>query len=156
MIEIRPVASDADLAAVRGLLVEYAASLDFDLEYQGFGAELASLPGAYAPPGGCFLLARVAGDAAGCVAYRSLGPGRCEMKRLFVRPRCRGLGLGRRLALALLEEARRAGLVEMRLDTHPSMKAAQRLYRELGFRETAAYSDTYLPGTRFFVLNLAD
>lgn len=144
-------AGPGDLAAVGTLFQEYAASLDVDLAFQGFGAELAGLPGAYAPPAGCLLLVRDGGPA-GCVAVRPIAlEGACEVKRLYVRPGWRGIGLGRDLVAAALDFARDAGYGRAMLDTLPSMAAAAALYRSLGFTETAPYgSAAALPGTLFF------
>ena len=139
---------------VRALLREYAAALPFELDFQDFDRELAGLPGAYTPPRGALLLARVDGEAAGCVALRPLAENACELKRLFVRPAARGLGLGRRLTTAIVSEARRLGYARMRLDTTPGMEAAQALYAELGFVETAPYRHNPVPGTRFLELEL--
>jgi ribosomal protein S18 acetylase RimI-like enzyme len=151
---VTPASFPGDLELVRQLFREYAASLDLDLEYQGFSAELASLPGAYAVPRGSLLLARDGEEVAGCVAMRPLDHAACEMKRLYVRPGYRGTGMGRRLVEAVVDAARSSGYSEMKLDTLASMLAAQGLYRELGFREIAPYSEHYVPGTRFFALTL--
>ena len=139
---------------VRALLREYAASLAFELDFQDFDRELADLPGAYAPPRGALLIARVDDRPAGCVALRPLADDICEMKRLFVQPSARGLGLGRRLATAVVAEARRLGYARMRLDTTPGMESAQALYAELGFVEIAPYTHNPVPGTRFLELEL--
>ena len=145
-----------DLAAVAGLFGAYAASLDVDLTYQNFHEELTSLPGEYAPPAGRVLLARSPkAEPLGCVALRPLPtPECCEMKRLFVTPASRGLGLGRALIEAVIREARRIGYREMRLDTLPSMKAAQAMYREAGFRPIPPYYETPVEGTVFLALDL--
>lgn len=149
--------AEADVAAVAGLFADYAASLDIDLDYQGFAGELAALPGAYAPPRGLLLLARGGdGAALGCVACRPLAEAwACEMKRLFVAPAGRGLGLGRRLVRRLIAEATALGYHEMRLDTLATMGAAQALYRAEGFAPMAPYYDTPVPGTVFLRRALA-
>jgi putative acetyltransferase len=147
-------AEDADLSSIRQLLQEYAASLGFPLDFQDFARELAELPGAYAPPRGSLLLARIDGEAAGCVALRRLDDDVCEMKRLYIRPGNRGLGLGRLLAAAIVEDARTRGYRAMRLDTMPNMVAAQALYTELGFRDIPPYTVNPVLGTRFLELQL--
>jgi ribosomal protein S18 acetylase RimI-like enzyme len=147
--------SAEDIREVRELFEEYAGSLGFSLCFQGFDQELAGLPGAYAPPTGRLLLARVDGVTAGCVGLRQIGERVCEMKRLFVRPSHHGTGLGWRLATAVIDEARRAGYRVMRLDTLPSMKAAIGLYQSLGFRDTVPYTHNPIEGARFMELILA-
>jgi GNAT superfamily N-acetyltransferase len=144
------------LEQVRGLLREYAAGLGFDLCFQGFDAELAALPGKYAPPGGCLLLATLEdGAPGGCVGLRRLRDDVAEMKRLYVRPAARGRGLGKRLAEAVIEEARRLGYRAMWLDTVPSvMGEATGLYQALGFRPVPAYCHNPVPGAVFLGLDL--
>jgi len=132
--------SAEDLAAARRLFRAYADWLAVDLGFQDFERELATLPGAYAPPQGRLLLAKVGGEAAGCAAFRPLEPTICEMKRLWVEPGFAGAGLGRALAEAIVAAAREAGYQRMRLDTIPErMPAAQHLYRSLGFVEIPPY-----------------
>lgn len=142
------------IALSRTLFQEYPAWLAIDLSFQGFAAELAGLPGVYSPPAGRLLLALEGGQASGCVALRPLGDGVCEMKRLFVRPRFRERGIGRRLADQVVEEARAIGYRMMRLDTLPPMPAALRLYAALGFLRCAPYYETPLPDTVFMELQL--
>ena len=153
-VDVAPVSSDRDLGEVRRLFQAYAASLDFSLEFQGFDQELADLPGRYAPPAGRLLLARVDGAVAGCVAMRPFDESVCEMKRLFVLPEVHGRGVGRRLANALIDEARSAGYTAMRLDTVPSMRSAIGLYESLGFRDIEPYTKNPIAGTRFLELHL--
>ena len=125
--------------SARELFIRYADSLGFDLEFQGFSRELAELPGEYASPGGCILLAEATAGFAGCVALRPLQDKICEMKRLFVIPEYRSRGIGGALANSVIGEARKKGYRKMRLDTIESMKAAQTLYFSLGFKTIEAY-----------------
>ena len=152
---IEPAHAGAPLDEVRALFLQYAESLGVDLGFQGFEAELAGLPGSYEPPGGRLLIARVGGRPAGCVGLRPLEPGICEMKRLYVSPDARGLGLGRLLAEAAIAEGRAAGYRSMRLDTLETMAAAHRLYRSLGFRPILPYRHNPVPGAAFLALDLA-
>jgi putative acetyltransferase len=148
----------AALESTRVLFREYAAALGVDLCFQNFDAELASLPGEYAEPAGHLLLATVDGQLAGCGAFRPLPDvdhaNACEMKRLYVRPAFRRFGLGRLLAQALLDEARRAGYSVMLLDTLDDMEAARGLYASLGFEETAPYYFNPIPGAHYLKVEL--
>ncbi len=147
-------AGASDISLVRDLFTEYAAGLGVDLSFQAFDEELAGLPGRYAPPAGRILLARDGDAAAGCIALRSLGYGRCEMKRLYVRPAHRGRGVGRLLIGRLLDEARRIGYECMYLDTLPSMVGAIKLYRSLGFTPSEPYCHNPVPGALFLCKTL--
>ena len=148
---IQPVQSPADLADAIALFRAYAESLPVDLAYQGFEAEMAAMPGKYAPPKGVLLIARNAeGRAVACAALRPVEPdGACEMKRLYVTAQGRGLGLGKRLVETLFNEARRIGYREMRLDTLPSMHEAIAMYRRFGFEPIEPYFDTPVEGNLF-------
>jgi GNAT superfamily N-acetyltransferase len=138
-----------EISAAANLFREYADWLGIDLSFQGFEAELASLPGKYAPPMGELMLAcSPAGDALGCVAVRPLeGIAVCEMKRLYVRPVARGLGIGAALVAAIIKSAEKLGYAEMKLDTLPSMPEAFALYKRCGFLEIPAYYHNPVPGT---------
>ncbi|MGZ5039098.1 MAG: GNAT family N-acetyltransferase [Usitatibacter sp.] len=142
------------VAACRELFVEYQQRLGVSLCFQGFDRELATLPADYARPRGRLLLARIAGEPGGCVALRPLGDGDAEMKRLFVRPAYRGMGIGRTLAECVIDEARGLGYRRLKLDTLPQMREAQALYAALGFEETAPYNEHPIEGTRFLALDL--
>jgi len=143
------------LPAIRALIAEYGASLGVDLSFQGFERELEELPGAYGPPAGRLLLALVDGEPAGSVALRPLGAADCELKRLYVRPAFRGLGLGRTLTKSVLAAARAIGYRRVLLDTLPSMGTAQDLYRSLGFVVTEPYTVNPVAGATFMALELA-
>ena len=150
MLTIRRAESPEDHRLVRALFEEYAASLGFDLDFQDFQQELAELPGRYSPPAGCILVGESAGQVVGCVALRRHAGDIAEMKRLYVKPSCRGQGAGRKLAEAVIAEARERGYTRMRLDTVASMGPANALYRSLGFVETERYRHNPLPDALFF------
>jgi len=154
MLNILDAQTGENLEAIRSLFEEYAASLGFDLSFQDFENELANLPGDYAPPNGCLLLAKYQGQVAGCVALRKLSDGVCEDKRLYVRPQFRGLGIGRRLVEAIISEARKIGYSSMRGDTVGSMQVAQALYGSLGFEEIEPYCYNPIEGAKFIELKL--
>jgi putative acetyltransferase len=150
----------ADFDAVREIFREYADNLGIDLCFQGFEEELASLPGDYAMPRGALLLARVDGALAGCCALRPLDtadyPNASEMKRLYVRPAYRGLGLGRQLTEAILDAARVSGYDHVLLDTLEDMEAARNLYEDLGFEEVPPYYHNPIAGAHYLMVTLAD
>lgn len=155
-LAILPAAGPDDMERARALFIEYQAWLDVDLCFQGFAQELAGLPGAYAPPRGGLWFAKLDGEIAGVVALRPMAEaGVCELKRLWVRPAFRGLGLGRRLAETALAAARAAGYGRMLLDTLPQMTDARRLYDALGFRETTPYYHNPVTGVVYMELDLA-
>jgi len=155
-------ATQEDLELVRRLFREYAASLGFDLCFQGFEQELAGLPGEYAPPRGRLFLAlaeepacgSLESRALGCVALKPFDPETCEMKRLYVPPAHRGRGVGRLLAERALAEARSIGYRRLRLDTIATMKEALGLYRSLGFHPIPAYRYNPIPGAIYLELDL--
>ena len=144
----------ASIAQCRELFAEYRNAVAMGACFQGFDAELAALPGDYAPPRGRLLLARKGARPAGCVAIRPLFHRDAEMKRLYVRRAHRGGGLGRRLTEAAIAAARALGYEALKLDTLPTMHAAHNLYATLGFHDTAPYNDNAAGGVRFLALDL--
>jgi putative acetyltransferase len=151
-MRIVPARSERDIEDVRALFREYEASLAVDLSVQGIAAEIAALPGRYAPPTGALFLARDPnGQALGCVGVRPFDrTGACEVKRLYVRPAGRGSGAGRALVEEAIAFARAAGYRDILLDSLPDMTAAVGLYRALGFAEVPPYWNSTLPGTLYF------
>lgn len=152
-VRVVEATTPAQLQAAREIIREYADGLGVDLCFQNFDAELAALPGEYAPPGGALLLAFVDEQLAGCGAMRPLpdadDANACEMKRLYVRRAFRGFGLGRVLAQALLDRATQAGYSTMLLDTLDDMQTARGLYESLGFEEIPPYYYNPIPGAHY-------
>ncbi|MBX3378885.1 MAG: GNAT family N-acetyltransferase [Phycisphaeraceae bacterium] len=154
------------LDVARDLFREYAKSIEHlaaaSFAQQNLEGELRSLPGKYAPPKGCILLAMDGDQAVGCAALRRLGPMShdrpgeriCEMKRLYAKPETRGRGVGRLLCQALIRFAKSAGYTLMKLDTEPELESACRLYRSLGFVDIPRYNDDPKPETMYLGLRL--
>lgn len=155
MLLISQAATNEQIDAARELFREYEAWLGLDLCFQGFEAELARLPGKYAPPDGRLLLASSDDRLAGCIALRKLDEGVCEMKRLFVRDGFRGLRIGQSLIQRVIDEARLIGYTAMRLDTYPEkMGKAVGLYESHGFCEIAPYYENPHDDVLFMELKL--
>lgn len=159
-VELLAAHNPGQLDDARELFAEYAEQLGVDLAFQDFDAELASLPGDYAPPRGALLLALVDGELAGCCALRPKDdvdyPNAAEMKRLFVRKAFRGFGLGRLLTEAILEQAQRLGYACVLLDTLDDMESARALYADLGFEEIPPYYHNPLPGAHYLKADLGN
>lgn len=149
MIRVTQAQSADEIAIVRSLMREYQQRLGIDLCFQGFEAELAALPGSYAPPSGRLLLALREDTPVGCVALQRVSDSRAEMKRLYVPQSARGLGVGRRLVTETLAAAQATGYSEVVLDTLPNMVEAQRLYQQFGFREIEPYRPNPVVGARY-------
>ncbi len=152
--QIQPVEGETAVATVRTMLLEYWDSFGFTPCFQNFGDEVASLPGAYAPPGGRLALATVNGEPAGCIALRRVDELRAEAKRLYVRPAFRGTGLGRTLLEWVMNEARAAGYREIVGDTMPVMRDALALYDRMGFKRAEPYSEHPTEGAIFIRIEL--
>jgi ribosomal protein S18 acetylase RimI-like enzyme len=125
-----------------------------NLDFQNFDEELLHFETKYAPPSGGFLLARHDGEFVACGAFRRFSDSDCEMKRLYVRPGGRKLGIGRQLARALIAEAKTLGYRHMLLDTLPTMQSAQALYQSLGFVPTEPYRFNPIEGSAYLKLDL--
>ena len=154
MIRLIQAETNTHFEIARKLFLEYSESLDFDLDFQDFEDELKDIKRIYSPPDGTIILAYRDTSLAGCVGMHRLGETICEMKRLYVMPQSRGLGLGRRLAYAIIERAREAGYLFMRLDTITAMTRAINLYNSLGFDEIDSYRHNPHEGARFYELKL--
>lgn len=156
MATIREAVSTEDFDALRRLFLEYRKTPGVDVCAVSFEREVASLPGAYAPPEGALLLASEGDRNIGCAALRPLGERICELKRLYVEPDARGSGAGRQLTLAAIHLARAKRYRALRLDTLPSMERAIALYRSLGFRKIARYYEAAPEQALFFELTLPE
>ena len=158
LIQLRPPLSPSDWAGVRDIFTEYAHSLTVDLCFQNFESELAALPGDYADPRGTLLLAWVNDNIAGCCALRPLDSSdysnAAEMKRLYVRPQFRGLGLGRQLSEAILDAARYRAYSCVLLDTLDEMESARALYEDLGFEEIPPYYHNPHAGAHYLKVDI--
>lgn len=154
MLNLIEVDNAQQLPLVRELFREYQAFLAVDLCFQGFEAELANLPGKYAPPNGAILLAEYQGKTAGCVALRAIDEKVCEMKRLYLRNEFRGLSIGEQLAQAIIHKAQQLGFHTMQLDTLQRLQAAMKLYQKLGFQRTDAYYKNPLSEVVYWQLDL--
>ena len=154
MVKFNFAETKEHLVIVRELFLEYATSLGFSLCFQDFDEELAELPGEYASPDGCLILAMEETNAVGCVALRKIDNGICEMKRLYVKSSSRGEGVGRKLVKAIIEEAEKIGYTKMRLDTVPAMKETIALYCSMGFYEIKPYRENPTVGALYMELDL--
>lgn len=152
-IEVSPML-DCERSAALGLVRAYVGSLGFDLSFQAIEEELAGFPAKYAPPDGAFLLARSGGIPVGCVGLKRIGDATCEMKRLYVADAWKGRGVGRLLALGLIDQAQGLGYARMRLDTIDTMLPAIALYESLGFKRIGAYVHNPMPGAVYMELDL--
>jgi len=154
MLLIKQALTGELIKQVRELFIEYANYLNIDLSFQNFKEELKALPGDYAPPDGCILLAYYNDKLTGCVGVRKLNDNICEMKRLYVRPAFRKKNIGKELSNAIIQKAKEIGYKFMRLDTLPFMREAIALYLSLGFQEIASYRYNPFEGAKFYEIKL--
>ena len=154
MLRIHLAACARDMKTVAELFREYREAVAAEQCFDAFDAEVHNLPGEYAPPGGRLWLATWDDDAVGCVALRPHDVAVAEMKRLYVRPAVQGRGVGQRLVEHLLQAAPAAGYKRVRLDTLPTMVAAQHLYRRLGFSPVERYNNCPGPDTSYFEIEV--
>lgn len=153
-ITIRKAKTAEDYNTAKKLFIEYASTLSFNLGFQNFKEELQNIMHEYSPPDGCILLAMAGNIAAGCVALRKFEPGISEMKRMYLKPGFRGKGIGKKLALAIIKEAKKTGYKKIRLDTLEEMPEAVALYQSLGFKKIKPYRHNPVKGAKFFELVL--
>jgi putative acetyltransferase len=156
MVKIVKATAEESIEGAKTLIRDYVESLEFDLDFQNFGQEMDDFPGEYALPKGRLYIAIDENQPVGCVALRDLGDGICEMKRLYVNPEYRGRHIGRVLAKTVIKAAGELGYDRMRLDTIPSMRQANVLYKSLGFKEITPYRFNPIEGATFFELKLKE
>ncbi len=149
-LQIERATTPRQLDGVRALLRDYADWRGHDAALGAFEQELESLPGLYAPPSGVLWIARLGDQAAGCLGLRPLSSNTAELKRMYVDPEFRGNGIGEALLTAIIHEATQIGYDRLRLDTHPHMHAARRMYQRFGFEEIPPYNQNPTSGIRFF------
>jgi ribosomal protein S18 acetylase RimI-like enzyme len=142
------------LDIIKVLFGEYVDSLGIDLQFQDFENELARLPDKYALDDGRLYIAWVDGHPAGCIGLRRFDETRCELKRLYIRPAYRHLGLGQRLSQKVIGDARQIGYHQILLDTLSSMTPAMNLYQKLGFKQIPAYYHNPIEEAVYFCLDL--
>jgi ribosomal protein S18 acetylase RimI-like enzyme len=155
MIEIIQAETPEQIEQTRAIFREYESWLGLSLCFQGFEEELANLPGKYAEPDGRLYLAFSGRELAGCIAMRKLEDGISEMKRLYVKEKFRGNGIGNKLIERVIDAAKQTGYSKIRLDTYPpKMGKAVRLYESYGFHEIPPYYHNPFGETLFMELLL--
>lgn len=154
MLVIKSCEKDSDFLFAKQIMKVYIRWLNIDLSFQDIDKELSDLSTMYGPPDGLFLLAWHENKVVSGVGLRMLEPTVCEMKRLYVYDQFKNKGIGRRLCIALIREARNLGYEKMRLDTLDRVKSVIGLYRSLGFKEIEPYRFNPDPTTRYMELSL--
>ena len=143
MIKIFPVATNEDIEIVKELFVEYADFLNeilgerkpsrADYYNQKILEEVNDLPDEYAAPKGCILLAEYKNEVAGCIAISEITAGLCELKRLYVKPQFRRMGIGKKLVNAVIKKAAELNYERICLIAGDLLPVAKELYISLGF-----------------------
>jgi DNA-binding MarR family transcriptional regulator/predicted N-acetyltransferase YhbS len=140
LVEVAP--EDPAGAAAQACLAAYFAEIDERFEHGWDAAAGIRLePADMAPPRGLILIARLDGEPVGCGVLWHHGGGVADAKRMWVAPRARGIGLGRRLLAELERHARDAGVRTLRLDTNRALSEAIGLYRAAGYEEIERFND---------------
>jgi len=153
-IEIKAAHTLADFLVAKELILEYIEWLAFDLAFQHIDKELNSLPEMYGDPDGGLVLARINDKAVGVAGIRKYADRECELKRMFVKPESRGLGIGKLLITACIEIAKKLNYDIIKLDTADFMKSAIKLYVDNGFVEIPAYRYNPQEEARYFELKI--
>jgi putative acetyltransferase len=147
MLDIQKVTTEGPaLESIKSLFKAYLTELNEDLCFQSFDSEIDNPLYKYSAPVGALFIASYNAIPVGCIALQPLQePQTCEMKRLYVAPDYRKLGVGDALVKALLQEAQSLGYTTMKLDTLERLQAAIQLYLKFGFEKVTAYYDNPLP-----------
>lgn len=146
--------SPQDYEEVKKIFIEYQQFLNVDLCFQSFENELLNLDTIYKPPKGTIILVKNKDEIVACVAIKPIEENNCEMKRLYVKPEFRGLGIGEKLVNELIDFAKAANFDKMKLDTLTRLTAAVKLYRKFGFIETKPYVYNPLDEVLYFEKSL--
>ncbi len=136
------------------MLIEGDSTFRDYLAVQNYEEELAHLERKYGPPFGRLYLAWCGGEPSGCIGLRKIAEKKCEMKRLYVRPKFRGNHIGNRLVSQIIADAREIGYSHMLLDTLPFLQEAVYLYRAFGFYETESYNNSPMDNSIYMKLDL--
>lgn len=153
-MEIKPVTTKEESEIIIDLFGKYINEVNLNLDFQGFEDELKELPGKYDSPGGIIYLALIAQKPVGCIAVKPLFKNDSEMKRLYIKPDYRGMGISSKLTEYAINFAREYGYDNMYLDTLASMTPAIKLYKKHGFIETKPYYHNPLDNVVYMKLDL--
>jgi len=154
MTEIMLAQTSEEYDEAKKLFQEYAKELGIDLEHQNFSHELLHIKEQYGNNNGGIFLIKINDEYIGCAGLRNFSKNVAELKRMYIREKFRGKGLGRILVKKLIELAQNLGYTEIRLDTLPTMQSAILLYKKMGFYEIDAYRYSPFEGTKYFELTI--